>query len=79
MNTPGKLNGWTQDMMNKLRAEFDNAAQSPECKAVILTGADPYYCAGVNLGDTMKPMHPKVLFNTIVEKNQALVLPALRR
>eukprot|EP00941_MAST-03F_sp_MAST-3F-sp1_P001205 g1205.t1 len=72
MNTPKRLNGWTQPMMAAIKENFAKAGSAPETKAIILTGADPYYCAGVNLGDTMKPMHPKKLFDTIVEQNQAL-------
>ena len=38
---------------------------------MILTGADPYYCAGVNLAASMsKPMHPKKLHSLIVKNNQ---------
>ena len=37
-----------------------------------MTGADPYYCAGVNLSDSIKPMHPKKLHNMIVTNNQAV-------
>ena len=72
MNTPERLNGWTQPMMFAIKDAFASAASDPDCKALILTGADPYYCAGVNLSDTMKPMHPKTLFDTIVSQNQAL-------
>ena len=39
---------------------------------LILTGADPYYCAGVNLSATIKPMHPKKLHTLIKSNNQAL-------
>jgi Delta3-Delta2-enoyl-CoA isomerase len=39
---------------------------------LILTGTDPYYCAGVNLSATIKPMHPKKLHSLIKANNQAL-------
>ena len=35
-------------------------------------GADPYYCAGVNLSETLKPMHPKTLHGLIYENNKAV-------
>jgi len=38
---------------------FDKNAMDPETKVLVLTGADPYYCAGVNLSSTIRPMHPK--------------------
>ena len=46
--------------------------QDPETKVLILTGADPYYCAGVNLSATIQPMHPKKLHNMIRTQNQAV-------
>jgi len=39
---------------------------------VIFTGAGDYFSAGVNLGGTLKPMHPKKLQQLIVEHNQKL-------
>ena len=56
MNTPKQLNGWTQPMMAALATAFAECALSKETQAVILTGADPYYCAGVNLGDALQPL-----------------------
>ncbi len=72
MNMPRRLNGWTADMMDALKAALSDASKSPEIKALILTGADPYYCAGVNLGSTLQLGHPKTLHGLIVEHNQAL-------
>ena len=72
MNNPGKLNGWTMDMMAALKSAMTAAATDEATLAVVLTGADPYYCAGVNLGATLKPAHPKVLREMIVEHNQGL-------
>jgi len=72
MNDPKKLNGWSGDMMLTLRDRFKQAAADQNTKALILTGTDPYYCAGVNLGATMKPMHPKKLHSLIVSNNQAI-------
>ena len=59
MNDPKKLNGWTGSMMLTLRDRFVQHAKDPETKVLVLTGADPYYCAGVNLSATIQPMHPK--------------------
>ena len=49
MNMPRRLNGWTMPMMVALKAALRKADEDPGIKAIILTGADPYYCAGVNL------------------------------
>ncbi len=72
MNRPKKLNGWTIPMLEALRAAFRGVLADDETKAVVLTGTDPYYCAGVNLGGTLKLAHPKKLHAMIVEHNQAL-------
>ena len=72
MNNPKRLNGWTADMMDALKAQLADAASNDATKVVILTGADPYYCAGVNLGSTIKLTHPRKLHAMIVSHNQAL-------
>ena len=72
MNQPKKLNGWTGPMMQALKGAFLSAAEDQNTKVAVLTGADPYYCAGVNLSDTIKPMHPATLHKLIVENNAAI-------
>jgi enoyl-CoA hydratase/carnithine racemase len=72
MNTPERLNGWTKEMMDALKEGFKTAALDDETKVLMLTGADPYYCAGVNLAATLRPMHPRKLRAMIVKLNQAL-------
>merc|ERR1719334_1071972 len=72
MNDPKKLNGWTGPMMLTLKDRFEQHAKDPETKVLILTGADPYYCAGVNLSATIQPMHPKKLHTMIRTSNQAV-------
>jgi enoyl-CoA hydratase/carnithine racemase len=72
MNRPARLNGWTMAMMNALKEAFKVAAQDTETRVLILTGADPYYCAGVNLAATLRLGHPRKLRAMIVEHNQAL-------
>jgi len=72
MNTPERLNGWTTEMMDALNEGLNTAALDDETKVLVLTGADPYYCAGVNLAATLRPMHPRKLRALIVKLNQAL-------
>jgi len=72
MNTPERLNGWTRAMMDALNEAFSIAAQDDETRVLVLTGADPYYCAGVNLSATIRLEHPRKLHAMIVELNQAL-------
>lgn len=72
MNAPKRLNGWTGPMMDALKAALRESDADPAVKAIILTGADAYYSAGVNLSATIQPQHPKKLHAFIVEHNQAL-------
>ena len=72
MNTPARLNGWTMEMMNALKEAFKVAALDEHTRVLIMTGADPYYCAGVNLAATLRLGHPRKLHALIVDHNQAL-------
>lgn len=72
MNNPRKLNGWTMDMLGALGTALKRAAKDDDTKVLILTGADPYYCAGVNLSAVISPGHPAKLHAFIVEQNQGL-------
>ena len=72
MNTPARLNGWTQQMMDAIRAGMSAAALDDETRVLVLTGADPYFCAGVNLAGTLRLGHPRKMHKKIVENNEAL-------
>lgn len=72
LNDPKRLNGWTQPMMAAMRGALGDAAADEAVRVVILTGTGRYYCAGVNLGGTIKLSHPRTLHRLIVEHNQAL-------
>ena len=72
MNTPKRLNGWTMEMMDALKEGFRAAARDDKTQVLVLTGVDPYYCAGVNLSATIRLGHPRKLHAMIVANNQAL-------
>lgn len=72
MNMPSRLNGWTMEMMSAMKEAFRQAAEDDETRAVILTGTDPYYSAGVNLAGTVKLEHPRKLRALIIDHNRAL-------
>ena len=72
MNKAARLNGWTLEMMDALKAGFRDAAEDVETKVLVLTGVDPYYCAGVNLASTLRLEHPRKLRAMIIKHNQAL-------
>jgi len=73
MNNPKKLNGWTEPMMLEMQAAFKSCATDPKTKVLILTSSQEkpgYYCAGVDLSGTIKPMHFKDLHLMIKSSNQ---------
>ncbi len=72
MNTPKRLNGWTGEMMDAIKSELINAARDDSTRVVVLTGTDPYYCAGVNLAATLRMEHPRKMHAKIIKHNQAL-------
>jgi len=78
MNLPTRLNGWTASMMEALKTSIARAADDALTRVLILTGADPYYCAGVNLSGTIEIRHPRDLHRMIVSHNQALFETFLR-
>lgn len=51
LNRPDKLNAFTPQMHLALRAGFEQAAELPEVRAVLLTGAGRAFSAGQDLGD----------------------------
>ncbi|MCW8925296.1 MAG: enoyl-CoA hydratase/isomerase family protein [Xanthomonadales bacterium] len=72
MNTPARLNGWTLSMLDALKQALITAAGDDETRVLVLTGADPYYCAGVKLTSTLKLAHPRKLHALIEQNNRAL-------
>ncbi len=68
MNRPEKLNGWTLEMMDAFSEVFSKANTNDSVRAVVFTGSGKYYSAGVNLGGSLKLMHPKKLRELIVKK-----------
>jgi len=72
MNRPEHLNGWTLEMMAALKENLQLAANDDETRVLVLTGTDPYYCAGVNLVASLRFAHPRKLQKMIKEYNQAL-------
>jgi enoyl-CoA hydratase/carnithine racemase len=55
LNRPDRLNAWTAQMGEELRAAFDVADANDDVRAIIVTGAGRGFCAGADLtsgGDT---------------------------
>ncbi len=72
LNHPRRLNGWTLAMMTALREALAAAAADEDTRVVVLTGADPYYSAGVDLSGSLRLDHPRKLRAAIVAQNRAL-------
>ena len=72
MNNPKKYNGWTQPMMTAMTNSLLAAGSDPNTKVAIVTAADPYYCAGVDLSGSIQLMAPSKLHNAIYTSNKAL-------
>lgn len=72
MNMPRRLNGWTAEMLAALQAALAHAKADPDTAAVILTGTDPYYSAGVNLGGAFQLQAPKAMRTSLAAANQQL-------
>ena len=72
MNMPRRYNGWTAAMLSALRQALGESIRDDATKVIVLTGVDPYYCAGVNLSGIMKLDHPRRLHAMIAAHNAAL-------
>lgn len=73
MNDPRRLNAWTRPMLTSLFQRMRDAAADDGVRAVLITGADPYYCAGVDLSAMVsKPMWPTELRAKLATENEAL-------
>ena len=59
-------------MLDALQATMSAAATDAATKVLILTGTDPYYCAGVNLSGAFQLAHPRKMHANIVQRNEAL-------
>jgi enoyl-CoA hydratase/carnithine racemase len=49
LNRPERLNAWTAQMSDELRAAFDEADADDEVRAVVVTGSGRGFCAGADL------------------------------
>ncbi|MET7772552.1 enoyl-CoA hydratase-related protein [Nocardia sp. NPDC005366] len=59
LNRPNARNALTADMARQICAECARADRSDEIKAVVLTGAGPGFCAGLDLAEFSRPDAPR--------------------
>ncbi|MCX7619596.1 MAG: enoyl-CoA hydratase [Acidimicrobiales bacterium] len=50
LDDPDRRNALTTQMVTEIVAAFDDLEHNDECRAVIITGAPPAFCAGADLG-----------------------------
>ncbi|MEO1337645.1 MAG: enoyl-CoA hydratase/isomerase family protein [Myxococcota bacterium] len=72
MNNPRRLNGWTVAMQAALQKALQDAADSDDVQAVVLTGTGDYYSAGADLSGSLRFDHPRKTHRLIEQKNYAL-------
>jgi cyclohexa-1,5-dienecarbonyl-CoA hydratase len=67
------------EMMNELNATLGELAGDDELKCLVLNGAGPSFCAGVEVGDHKPAMAPKMIetFNRIFELIDQLEVPTI--
>lgn len=51
INNPAHRNALNDDMIAALAAAFKSAAEDPQCRVVVLRGADGMFCAGREIND----------------------------
>lgn len=51
LNRPAKLNAWTSIMAREFRSAMLEARDDPTVRAIIVTGAERAFCAGVDMGE----------------------------
>lgn len=49
LNRPGSLNAWTTQLGGELRTALDHAAEDPDVRAIVLTGAGRAFSSGADL------------------------------
>jgi enoyl-CoA hydratase/carnithine racemase len=54
LNRPEKLNAFTFDMIDALRAAVDEAAADERAVAIVITGTGRAFCAGLDASDLVR-------------------------
>lgn len=83
LNRPEVFNSFNQEMAFALQKELDDAAQSKEVRAIVLTGEGKAFCAGQDLAEATDPNGPPLQsivskhYNPIIEKIRAIEKPVI--
>ena len=83
---PDKLNSFTREMHNELRAALDAATADRSVRCLLITGAGRGFCAGQDLADIVDPATGKPGsvnstlkddYNPLVKRLQGLPIPVV--
>ncbi len=84
LNRPKVFNSFNREMALQLQKVFDDCAENPEVRAIVLTGKGKAFCAGQDLKEVTDPeLNPgfkKILeehYNPIILKIRALKKPII--
>jgi len=72
MNNPKKYNAWDMTLCTQLAQKFQEAAENPDTKVVIYTGAGKYHCAGGSLSEFLGRKTPRQLQRIIRQNNEKM-------
>jgi enoyl-CoA hydratase len=62
LNRPERRNAISAALLAGLRDTMAALDARPEVRAIVLTGADPAFCAGLDLAELGQPGGPRALF-----------------
>ena len=72
LNRPEKRNALNRQLVLELSSALDHAAQDPAVRAVIVTGAGPAFCAGMDLSELLASLDQADEEQTVHEDAQRL-------
>jgi|SRR5580698_4910018 enoyl-CoA hydratase len=76
LSRPNRRNALSATLLADLRAEFDRLNSRPDIKVVVLTGADPAFCAGLDLtelGQSASPLAAATSGTVLPELSKPLI------
>lgn len=56
LNRPDKRNALNRQLITELSSAFDHAIKDPACRVIIVTGAGPAFCAGMDLAELLETL-----------------------
>jgi enoyl-CoA hydratase len=58
LNRPERRNALSGELISELRRALSDADARPDVRVIVLTGADPAFCAGLDLSELSRPESP---------------------